>query len=43
MLTVQAQQPFVPLEEDEHRIKTYNTMQKLNKAQSKICSCTQIT
>ena len=32
---LQAQQPFVPLEEDEHRIKTYNTMQKLTKLKAK--------
>ena len=32
---VQAQQPFVPLEEDEHRIKTYNTMRRLKRLKAK--------
>ena len=32
---LQTQHPFVPLEEDEHRIKTYNTMQKLTKLKAK--------
>ena len=34
-VNVQTQQPFVPLEEDEHRIKTYHTMQKLKKLKAK--------
>ena len=32
---VQTQRPFVPLEEDEHRIKTYNTMQRLKRLKAK--------